>query len=103
MIFVIFVIGVDISIDHNKLIQGSYTFLIENIDTNCGFLDQLFQSEVLSRTEMDEILVKETPQRRNQELLSIITRKSSSCFQHFLASLQKTNQGHVVEKLQPSG
>ena len=88
--------GIDISADHVKIMQKNYTYLIENIDPSSGFLNHLFQSDSLTRREIENIESKETGCKKNQELLSLFMRKSVPCFVQFIQALKMTKQMHIA-------
>ena len=91
--------GIDFSLDRVKIIQENYVFLIENVDPMSGLLDRMIQMDSLTIRELEEITTKETNYKKNQELMSLLMRKSYECFQHFIEALETTNQKHIVEKL----
>ena len=89
----------DFSLDHVKLIQHNYRFLVENIDTSSGLLDLLLQSQCLTGREVKEIESKETTHKINQELLSLLMMKNFSIFSNFIEALKNTKQSCIADKL----
>ena len=90
--------GIDFSLDHVKLIQNNYKFLVENVDTMSGLLDIMFQSESLTKREIERIESKNCSYKKNQELLSLLMRKSQNSFDRFIEALETTEQKHIAGK-----
>ena len=91
--------GIDFSLEHVKIIQENYVFLIENVDPMSGLLDQMFQLQSLTNRELEEIKTKEMNYKKNEELMSLLLRKSYDYYQHFIEALETTNQKHIVKEL----
>ena len=91
--------GIDFSLDHVKIIQENYIFIVENVDPMSGLLDRMFQLHSLTNRELEETLSSITTYKKNQELVSLLMRKSYECFLHFIEALEITNQKHIAEKL----
>ena len=91
--------GEDFNVAHTNLLQRNYVSLIDDLDLNCGLLDDMYQRDSLSSRELDEIKSKETGHQRNQELVSTLMRKSFNCFSNFIKALKNSKQDHIAEKL----
>ena len=90
--------GIDFSLDHVQLIQRNYMFLVDNVELMSGLLDKMFQCESFTNREIEEIKSKDGSHKKNQELLSLLLRKSPASFQRFIEALATTNQKHIAEK-----
>ena len=91
--------GIDFSLDHVERIQKNYSFLVENLDPMSGLLDKMFESESLTEREIEEIKSKDGSYKKNQELLSLLMRKSNNSFQLFIEALVTTKQKNIAEKI----
>ena len=60
-----------------------------------GLVGQLYSDHVVSAVERDEISAEMTSFRANEELLSVLSRKSPQQFQLFLDALDNCGQKHV--------
>jgi len=77
----------DDSSDHCDKLRQNYIFLLENMEiTHSPLVAQLYDSDVLDLREKEDIEAEPTSTRRNQKLLSVLSRKSVEQFQQFLAA-----------------
>ena len=92
------------NIDHVRRIRDRYVFLLENIDPKySGIVAELFSMHVIDVAEKESLEAEPSITRRNEVLLSIVSRKTSEIFQVFLVALYKTNQSHVAKALGDDG
>ena len=91
----------NIDSDHAQVIQRNYLLLSARMDAcNSGLLGELFARDVIDRRDKDDLAAELSSTRRNEELLSMLGRKSKQQFDHFLEALKKTGQSHVVSNLE---
>jgi hypothetical protein len=87
-------------VKHCQLIRGNYIFLLEKLDVKYSSLvAHLYDSDVLSCREREDIEAELTSTRQNQQLLAILSRKSSEHFDKFLEALDQSGQEHTRDKL----
>jgi len=71
-------------------------FLVDTLDgKHSGLVGELYQSEVLSKEEMDSINFEVISFTQNEKLLSVLSRKTKDQFDKFLDALDTTRQQHV--------
>jgi len=81
---------------HVGVIRQHYVFLLETMDVKfTGLVGHLYSKEVIDRVERDDITAEQTSFRANENLLSVLSRKSPQQFQLFLESLDICGQSHV--------
>jgi len=79
-----------------KTIRDKYEFLLGNMEVkNSGLLDRLFQDNVLSQEEMESIRSERTSYEQNENLLMLLSRKTTNEFDLFLNALSDTQQQHI--------
>ena len=70
--------------------------LLETLDVKIsGLVHDLYSRVVVSAVERDDIAAEMTSFRRNEKLLSVLSRKSPQQFQLFLDALDNCGQQHV--------
>ena len=85
-------------------IRQHFVFLRDNILVDSPeFLAHLEQGGVLAGPELQAVRQESVTQRANDKLLTLVMRKSAEQYSHFLTSLQRTGQGHVVQRLSGPG
>ena len=90
--------GIDFNLDHVKLIQDNYTYLIENMDS-MPLLDTLYGSDCFTPREYEAIMKNEISFKRNEELLRLLMRKDSEKFALFVEALHDSKQGYLTIRL----
>jgi len=79
-----------------SVIRANYVFLLETLDVKLsGLVDQLYCDQVVSERERGDINAEQTSFRANEQLLSVLSRKSPQQFQQFLDVLDKCGQQHI--------
>jgi hypothetical protein len=90
----------EIDSQHTKRIQQHYMLLIQNLDVkDSGLIGELYSKKVLGDEEKDDLESRESPRRRIERLLSMLSRKSSSQFEEFLKALDRTGQEHIAKEI----
>ena len=84
---------------HSRLIRQNYAWLTESLDSDSGLLTSLVAKEVLTQREYEKIIFEKDRFKKNEELLSTISRKPVEDFDKFIAALNETSQGHITRKL----
>ena len=64
-----------------------------------GLISKLFSKEVVEQREKEELESVESSTRRNEKLLSLLSRKSTDQFQEFLSALDQTGQQHIANRI----
>ena len=78
------------------IIQAHYVFLRDTLDVkSSGLVNELFSKHVVSSEERDFIAAEKTWCQANDQLLSVLSRKSQKQFQLFLDALDECGQQHV--------
>lgn len=93
----------EISIDqqrHSDVIRRHYAFLTEEIESGYELIPLLYQDGALTGRETEEIDGESGNYKKNQRLLSIISRKSEKDFSTFKDALKASKQGHIVDQLE---
>lgn len=75
----------------SKRMESKWTKLLETIDTVNGLLDELYSAKCINNQHQQRIEARDTDERKNHLLLSIIRRKSVGDYRRFLRCLQETN------------
>ena len=85
--------------EHSRLIRQNYHWLTESLDPDSGLLSLLFQKEVLNSREYEQIRLSSDRFKKNETLLSIISRKTPDDFKEFQKALIDTLQSDIVDKI----
>jgi len=85
--------------EHSRLIRQNYHWLTESLDPDSGLLSLLFQKEIINSREYEQIRVSCDRFKKNETLLSIISRKTPADFKEFQKALIETLQSEIVDKL----
>jgi len=81
---------------HIRVFRQHYVFLVDNLDAkHSGLVDELYHAEVLGQEELDTINSEVMSFRQNENLLSMLSRKTKDQFDKFLDALDMTGQQHV--------
>jgi hypothetical protein len=64
-----------------------------------GLVGQLYSDQVLDHSDKEDIEAKTSSTRRNERLLSVLSRKSTEQFELFLNALDSTGQQHITATL----
>ena len=94
--------GTKLPVQHGKLIQNKYLFLLDRLDTTT-IIGVLFQEQVINLSEKDRLKSEQSGYRRSEQLLCLLCRKSSEQFEKFLTALENTGQKHVSDELRGGG
>jgi uncharacterized coiled-coil protein SlyX len=85
---------------HVETIRKHYMYLLDAIDPKfSGLIGELYRSCVISRLEKEDLEVESSAIRRNELLLSLLSRKSHNDYELFLLALDLTSQQHVTKTL----
>jgi len=88
---------------HAASIQQNYKYLLEKMDaTNSGLLSTLHAKTVIDHREKELVSRQQTSYVQNQELLSMLIRKTKDHFEKFLDALDSTGQHHVRSYIEDS-
>jgi len=69
---------------------------METLDAkHSGLVAELYQSDVLSKEEMESVNSEVISFIQNEKLLSMLSRKNNDQFDKFLDALDNTGQQHV--------
>ena len=83
---------------HTELLQKCHLKLLENIDSQ-DLIAELFSRKVIDPRDKDQLQAEVDQTRRNEALLSMLSRKSPQQFESFLDALTATSQNHVVDMI----
>ena len=89
----------DLNLSHTRVIRRNYVFLIDNLDSPAGLLDHLYASKVLDADEHDQVSSETESMKKNECLVSLISRKSAEDFERFLKALRDSSQGYIADRL----
>jgi hypothetical protein len=71
---------------------------VESIDLKyTGLLNELIRVGVIDDRDMDLLMSEKTCYGRNEQLLSLLNRKSFEMFQKFLSALDINGQRHIAD------
>jgi len=87
---------------HMRLIQTHYAHLSEKMDPDSGLLTRLYSKDVITHREMKNVEAGKTFYDRNEELLSVMRRKSEVKFREFVAMLRTTDMADLADVLEIS-
>jgi len=86
---------------HAESIKQNYKHLLARLEIkNSGVLNQLFADEVISEREKELISSQATSYEQNEELLSVLIRKTKDHFDKFLDALDSTGQRHICRYIE---
>jgi Caspase recruitment domain len=92
--------------DELKILDGSWSQLLELIDPNTGLLDELISEGVLNRQNKQYVRLAgaahQTDHDKNETLLNILRRKGIKDYRKFIECLVKTEQYTAAKLLDPS-
>jgi len=81
---------------HAESIKQKYKHLVVKLEVkNSGVLNQLLANEVINEREKERISSQATSYEQNEELLSLLKRKTKNHFDKFLHALDATGQSHI--------
>ena len=81
---------------HAESIHQNYKYLLQKLDvTTSGLLNTLCAKAVIDHREKESISRQQTSHDQNQELLTVLLRKTKDHFENFLDALDSTGQHHV--------
>ena len=85
---------------HAATIKQHYKYLLATMDLrDSGLLNHLYSNAVVSEREKEFISCQATLYEQNQELLSVLIRKTKSQFDTFLDALDSTGQHHIRSRI----
>lgn len=85
---------------HCQRLQKHYLFLLDTLELRQSTLVMhLRHLDVLSDREKQDVEAERTTTRRNEKLLSMLSRKSSEHFDKFLEALDKSGQRHIRDMI----
>lgn len=82
-------------------IERNWSKLIELLDCRNGLLDEMLSTDCINYDQKEYVESGDRDAKRNEYLLKILTRKSTSHFGQFIACLLETKQPQVVSLLVP--
>ena len=86
---------------HLRLINKQREQIVKHIDsTHTFFVDKLVSLGVFTDIDSQRVEAKQTPLKRNRQILTILLRKSKRRFDKFLVALNRTEQGHLISLFQ---
>lgn len=91
----------DFNLEEIERVSLHEEFLIERLDPDFGLLDKLLANEGLTRSEVNVIKAKETLEKKNSELLQIVSAKNHCS--KFIDALRQAKQTHLVNYLTGNG
>ena len=85
---------------HSRLLKNHYIYLVDNLDSKySGLVSRLFAADVLDPRDKEDIEAVKSASRRNERLVSLLSRKTPEQFERFLEALVQTGQRHVWCKI----
>lgn len=85
---------------HMRLIQTHSELLSEKMDPDSGLLTQLYSKDVITHREKETIKAGKTFYDRNEELLSVMRRKTEAKFREFVVTLRATDMADLADILE---
>jgi len=85
---------------HMRLIQTHFVLLSEKMDPDSGLLTHLYSKDVITDREKETIKAGTTFYDRNEELLSVIMRKTDAKFREFVEALRATGMADLADTLE---
>ena len=85
--------------EHRHLIRRNFIRLSEKLDTDNGLISLLYQNDVLTARERDDINCTENTFKRNELLLGLLSKKSPQAFKIFLGALEDSGQSHLSDEI----
>lgn len=82
-------------------IDRNYFFLVEQMLSEFGLVDKLYQSKTISNGQKNSIKAKTTTQEKNKELLDYVINKNAHV--QLIEALDKSNQRHLINYLETDG
>ena len=100
MFFMFCIEQVNAKMEHVRLIQENYRYLLDHLDLRyTDLIDGLLENGVIDETEKQQLENESTIYHRNQKFLSLMFRKSSEDFQTFLDLLKTSDNAYIVGKI----
>jgi hypothetical protein len=86
---------------HTAIIRENYVFLVENLEVKYDplLLSMLISEGVLTQRDKEDITNHSSHFRHNENLLSILSRKSASDFLRFVEALDRCKQSHIANRI----
>jgi len=86
---------------HLRLINKQREQIVKHIDsTHTSLVEKLVSLDVFTDIDRQRVEAKQTPLKRNRQILTILLRKSKRRFDKFLVALNRTEQGHLISLFQ---
>ncbi|CAG5133650.1 unnamed protein product, partial [Candidula unifasciata] len=86
--------------EHKQALRANRDILVENMTPDDIFND-LLSKQILSNTDVTRIKDKKTTEAINEELLNVLIKRSDRGFYVFVASLRRTLQGWLANRIDP--
>ena len=88
-------------VGHNEIIRRHYIDLVDHMDTKYDIIliSHLLADHVITDREKEEIETETNQFRRNERLLSLLSKKSAKEFELFVKALEKSGQERVSRVL----
>jgi len=77
-------------------IQKNYDFILDHLETEFEFLDQLISRDVFASEAIDEIRSEKSKRRRIEIVLTHLKYVDDRAYGIFLETLKASNQKHIV-------
>jgi len=77
-------------------IQKNYDFILDHLETEFEFLDQLISRDVFASEAIDEIISEKSKRRRIEIVLTHLKYVDDRAYGIFLETLKASNQKHIV-------
>lgn len=84
--------------DDKKRLKANHKYLVNTLRV-VEIQDHLFQEDVISSEELEDLEAERTDCRKARLLLRLLPKKGNKAFSHFTDALNESNSGFVVEKL----
>lgn len=86
------------ALDHQRVLQQKYTFLVENVAAT-DVIDHIYQEGWISQDEKENIDETRGERMKTRKLLDGLIKKPRAAFDVLLYALSQTNTDHVVQAL----
>ncbi|XP_005105349.3 uncharacterized protein LOC101861459 [Aplysia californica] len=86
---------------HKQILRSNRDVLVENMTPDDIFND-LISKHIFSNADVSRIKERNTVEAINEELLNLLVRRSDRAFHVFVASLRRTLQGWLANRIDPA-
>ena len=89
--------------DKYHLLNDKLTDLCTYLDPDCGIIPSMISARVFSTCDKERVLACETENDKAGEIITILSRRSNSCYISFVSILQEMDQEHILYILNENG